>query len=43
VLVFNPVRIQLAAPPLDEQERVFTAAVTAGPGVIETPEICKGE
>jgi hypothetical protein len=35
--------MQVATPEPDAQESVFTAAVAAGPGVIEIAEICDGE
>ena len=41
--VFSPVRVQVAAPERAAHESVFAAAVAAGPGVIETAEICAGE
>jgi hypothetical protein len=40
--VFIPARIQVAEPAPDEHDRVFAAAVAAGPVVIETSEVCAG-
>lgn len=40
---FSPISRQVATPEPDAQDSVLVAAVDAGPGVIEMPEICAGE
>lgn len=42
-VVFSPLTRHLAVPLPETQERVFPAADTTGPGVIETAEIWEGE